>query len=123
MNDASRTYSTEVGGLMVDVNPLTWKVVTPFDVKVPVTLTVCEVTLVQTPLKFATCEQLKDPVTTKYCGIDTCMYPGAWNAGWKLTVNVVAVSSCPGVYDPETCLKLDSTVLLNLLEVLPSAYL
>ncbi len=73
MKDASRTYSTDVGGRMVDVNPVTWKVVTPFDVNVPATLIVFEVMLVQVPLKLATCEQLKDPVTPKYCGIETCM--------------------------------------------------
>lgn len=57
---------------MIDLNPVSWKVISPFDVNCPLTLTVCDDTLVHVPLKLATCEHDNPPVpTTKYEGTDT----------------------------------------------------
>lgn len=57
---------------MSDLKPVSWKVINPFDVNCPLTLTVCDDTLVHVPLKLATCEHDNPPVpTTKYEGTDT----------------------------------------------------
>lgn len=45
-----------------------------------------------TPLKLATCEQLKLVLIAKYDGIDTSRYPGVSDEGSKLMLNVTSVS-------------------------------
>lgn len=78
VNEVNNTYSVDVGALILDLNPVIWKVINPFEVNCPLTLIVCEETLVHDPLKFATCEQDKAVGTVKSDdGMDTCKYPGA----------------------------------------------
>lgn len=61
----------EVGGRMVDLKPEIWNVMTPVDWKLPETVMLRVVGLVQTPLKFATCEHSNLTGTVKYEGIET----------------------------------------------------
>jgi hypothetical protein len=61
----------EVGGRMVDLKPEIWNVMTPVDWKLPETVMLRVVGLVQTPLKLATCEHSNLTGTVKYEGIET----------------------------------------------------
>lgn len=56
---------------MVDLKPEIWNVMTPVDWKLPETVMLRVVGLVQTPLKFATCEHSNLTGTVKYDGIET----------------------------------------------------
>ena len=71
------TNYVDVGARIVDLKPLIWNVIMPFDVNCPFIWIVCVEIVWHVPLKLATCEHAKDDGTVKYEGIDNCKYPGA----------------------------------------------